>query len=209
MRYIFVFLILAFDFFISWSNAAYCGRYWSESKATGGSFRAYVVSGYIMAIAGFTMVYGYILILILPYFLQAFTKVPIEMADFQMLSADLLYVMVALAVIPTGFIIWFRSVANAWKQRTFGNIANAAWNTYAQIHNTASAVREMPSAFKRISGALLGGKKKKKGNEYVVILAILAVILALFGGYFTASAIMKKADQEYEELPKPEEYQTA
>ena len=209
MYYFFVILILAFDFWISWSNASYCGRYWSESKATGGSFRAYVVSGYIMAIAGFTMVYGYILILILPYFLMAFTKVQFEMADFQMLSADLLYVMVALAVIPTGFIIWFRSVANAWKQRTFGNIATAAWNSYAQIHNTVTAVREMPSALGRISKAMLGGKKKKKGNEYIVILAILAVIVALLGGYFTASAIMKKADREYDELPQMPEYQNS
>lgn len=206
MRYIFVFLILAFDFFISWSNAAFCGRYWSESKATGGSFRAYVVSGYIMAISGFTMVYGYILIWILPYFLQAFTKLQIEMADFQQLSADLLYVLVALAVIPTGFIIWFRSVANAVKNRSFGNILNAGYNTFAQIHNVASATRQMPSAFKRISTALLGGKKKKKGNEYIIILAILAIILALLGGYFTASAIMKKADLEYDEFPHEGEF---
>lgn len=64
-------VLLGVNFFISWSNAAYVGRYWSESREVGGSFRTYVVCGYVMAIAGFTMVYGYILLLIAPFFLQA------------------------------------------------------------------------------------------------------------------------------------------
>ena len=63
-------LALALNFMISWANANYVGRYWSESKAVGGSFRVYIVVGYIMAIAGFTMVYGYILLLVSPLFLQ-------------------------------------------------------------------------------------------------------------------------------------------
>jgi hypothetical protein len=203
---ILVLLILAFDFFISYSNASYCGRYWSESKATGGSFRAYVVCGYVMAIAGFTMVYGYIVIMLLPYILPLFPKfADTDMTALIELSSDLLYVMIAVAVIPTGFIIWFRSVANAWKQRSFGNIVTAGWNTYAQVHNTVSACREMPNALRRIAKSLFGGKKKK-GSEYIVALAILVIIIALLGGYFTASAIMKKADAEYDELPQNDNY---
>lgn len=199
---ILVILILAFDFFISYSNASYCGRYWSESKATGGSFRAYVVSGYIMAISGFTMVYGYIVIMLLPYILPLFPKfADADMTALITLSSDLLYVMIAVAVIPTGFIIWFRSVANAWKQRTLGSIVTAGWNSYAQVHNTVTACREMPHALKRIGKALFGGKKKK-GSEYLGAIAIFVIIIALLGGYFTASAIMKKADAEYDELPQ-------
>lgn len=199
---ILVILILAWDFLISYGNASYCGRYWSESKAIGGSFRAYVVCGYIMAISGFTMVYGYIVIMLLPYILPLFPKfADTDMTALITLSSDLIYVMITVAVIPTGFIIWFRSVAIAWKQRTLGNVLTAGWNTYAQVHNTVSACREMPSALKRISKALFGGKKKK-GNEYIVAIAILVIIIALLGGYFTASAIMKKADAEYDELPQ-------
>ena len=70
MAILFLVLALALNFIISWANANYVGRYWSESKEVGGSFRAYIVVGYIMAIAGFTMVYGYILLLISPFFLQ-------------------------------------------------------------------------------------------------------------------------------------------
>ena len=42
-------LLLGLNFIISWSNASYVGRYWSESKEVGGSFRRHVVCGYIMA----------------------------------------------------------------------------------------------------------------------------------------------------------------
>jgi len=74
MTILFLVLLLAVNFIISWSNANYVGRYWSESKEVGGSFRAYIIAGYIMAIAGFTMVYGYILLLICPFFLQLFSS---------------------------------------------------------------------------------------------------------------------------------------
>ena len=66
MTILFLLLVLALNFMISWANANYVGRYWSESKEVGGSFRVYIVVGYIMAIAGFTMVYGYILVLVAP-----------------------------------------------------------------------------------------------------------------------------------------------
>ena len=54
MAVLLLLLVLIVNFAISWANAAYVGRYWSESKQLGGSFRAYIVAGYIMAIAGFS-----------------------------------------------------------------------------------------------------------------------------------------------------------
>ncbi len=49
----------------------------------------------------------------------------------------------------------------------------------------------------------LGGSKsrsssKKKGDALIVYLAIIVVVAALLGGYFTADAIMKRADAEYD-----------
>lgn len=61
-----------------------------------------------------------------------------------------------------------------------------------------SAARNAPSAIGRIAETLFGGKGKKKDNTVVILAAIFVVILAIFGGYFTASAIMKKADREYD-----------
>lgn len=191
-------LVLALNFGISWANASYVGRYWSESKEIGGSFRVYIIVGYIMAIAGFTMVYGYILLLISPIFLQL-AKVDQEtIMMFEQLSLDLVYIFCVVTIVPTGFYIWIQSLKDFWEQRTLSSGLTAGWNSYAQIHNTVSAARNAPSALGRISKALFGGKSKKKGNTVIVLCAIFLLILAIFGGYFTASAIMKKADREYD-----------
>lgn len=191
-------LVLALNFGISWANASYVGRYWSESKEVGGSFRVYIVVGYIMAIAGFTMVYGYIGLLVSPFILQL-AKVDQEtIMMFEQLSLDLVYIFCVVTIVPTGFYIWIQSLKDFWEQRTLSSGLTTSWNSYAQIHNTVSAARNAPSALGRISKALFGGKGKKKGNTVIVLCAIFLLILAIFGGYFTASAIMKKADREYD-----------
>lgn len=198
-------LLLAINFAISWSNATYCGRYWSEAKYTGGFFQLNVVCGYIMAITGFTMVYGCILFLIAPYILPlipAFKNV--DMTQLLELSSNMLYLLIVLAIIPTGFFIWFQSITVFWKKKTLSNGLTAGWNTYAQLSNTINACRNVPSAFGRVTEALFGGGKgkrnSKKSDGTIIILAIFIVIMAICGGYFTASAIMKKADREYDAL---------
>lgn len=191
-------LVLALNFGISWANASYVGRYWSESKEVGGSFRVYIIVGYIMAIAGFTMVYGYIGLLVSPFILHL-AKVDQEtIIMFEQLSLDLVYIFCVVTIIPTGFYIWIQSLKDFWERKTLSSGLTAAWNSYAQIHNTVSAARNAPSALGRISKALFGGKSKKKGNTVIILCAIFLLILAIFGGYFTASAIMKKADREYD-----------
>lgn len=191
-------LVLALNFIISWANANYVGRYWSESKVVGGSFRIYIIVGYIMAIAGFTMVYGYILLLIAPFILQLMEVDPDTIMMFEQLASDLIYIFCIITIIPTGFFIWIKSLKNFWERKTLANGLTAGWNTYAQVHNMVSAARNAPSAIGRIAKALFGGKSKKKDNTVIILAAIFVVIIAIFGGYFTASAIMKKADREYD-----------
>ena len=106
--------------------------------------------------------------------------------------------MTILLLIPTGFYIWIRSLKNFWEKKTLASGVPAGWNTFAQFHNTVSAARNTPSALGRITEVLFGGKSKKKDNTIIVLWAIFVLILAIFGGYFTASAIMKKADREYD-----------
>lgn len=193
-----LFLTLIIDFGISWLNARYVGHYWSESKAIGGSFRVYILAGYIMAIAGFTMVYGYVLLLICPFFLQMANVDAETIFMFQQLASDLIYIFCVVTIIPTGFYIWMRSLKNFWERKTLANGLTAGWNTYAQLHNTINATRVLPSALGRVIKTFFGDKKKKKGNTVIVLCAILVVIIVIFGGYFTASAIMKRADQKYD-----------
>lgn len=200
MEFLLLVLMLILNFAISWANASYVGQYWTESKEIGGSFRLYIWAGYIMAIAGFTMVYGYILLLLAPIILQ-FAEVDHEIIMlFEQLASDLIYLFSIVTVIPTGFYIWIRSLKNFWERRTLLDGITAGWNTYAQIHNTMSVARNAPSALGRVVEALFGGKNrsKKKDNTVIVMCAILVLIFAIFGGYFTAYAIMKKADREYD-----------
>ena len=154
-------LALALNFIISWANANYVGRYWSESKEVGGSFRAYIVVGYIMAIAGFTMVYGYILLLVSPFLLQMAKVNQDTVLMFEQLSSDLIYIFCVVTMIPTGFYIWIRSLKNFWEQKTLSSGLTAGWNSFAQIHNTVSAARNTPSALGRIAKARR--KRQEKG----------------------------------------------
>lgn len=207
MAILLLFLVLALNFIISWANASYVGRYWTESKEVGGSFRVYIIIGYIMAIAGFTMVYGYILLLICPFILQIAEVDSEIILEFEQLASDLIYLFTVLTIVPTGFYIWLKSLKGFFEEKTLSSGLTAGWNTYAQIHNTISVARNAPSAFGRVFKALFGGKGKKKSETIVVLCAIFVLILAIFGGYFTASAIMKKADREYdmfEDLHKKE-----
>ena len=198
MAILLLLLVLALNFIISWANASYVGRYWTESKKVGGSFRVYIIVGYIMAIAGFTMVYGYILLLISPILLQI-AKVDQEtILMFEQLASDLIYLFCVVTIVPTGFYIWIRSLKNFFEKKTSANGLTAGYNTFAQLHNTMSVARNAPSAFGRVVETLFGGKGKKKDNTIIILCAILILILAIFGGYFTASAIMKKADREYD-----------
>lgn len=198
MTILLVLFVLEVNFMISWANANYVGRYWSESKEVGGSFRVYIVVGYIMAIAGFTMVYGYILLLVAPIVLQIAEVDTETILMFEQLSSDLIYLFCVVTMIPTGFYIWIRSLKDFWEKKSLANGLTAGWNSYAQIHNTISMARNAPSALGRVTKALFGSKGKKKNNTIIVLLAIFVLILAVFSGYFTASAIMKKADREYD-----------
>lgn len=203
MYYLLLLALLGFNFFISWRNAKTVGAYWSESKQVGGMFRAEIICGYIQAIAGFTMVYSYILLLIAPFVMQAANADPELIADFEVLAGNLVYLLVAIPIVGSGFLIWFRSLRTAWEQRSLSTIAVAGYNSFAQIHNTISLARNAPSAIKSIGG-LLGGDKKRRsrskndGQAALILLALIVVVLAILGGYFTANYLVHKADEEFD-----------
>jgi hypothetical protein len=106
----------------------------------------------------------------------------------------MLYVVIVTCIIPTGFIIWYQSAVRFWHEKTIKNGLVDGWNTYAQIKNTLNAARNMPSAISRIAKAFFGGKGKKKRNAIIILFAVFVIIIAVLGGWLTASAIMKKGE---------------
>jgi len=187
--------MLIVNFGISCFNAASVGKIWTESKQIGGGARVLAVCGYIMAIAGFTMVYSIILTYIVAYVVPMLGYLSADELSFLLdIVSDLSYVLVALAIIPTGIIIWINSLISFWKRKSLRSGGIAAWNTFAMAHNVISASRNLPGAFKRIANTA----KNVRGNAGIIVLAILIVLCAILGGYFTASAIMKRSDRKYD-----------
>jgi len=192
-------IMLAVNFGISWFNARNVGRIWSESKQIGGGTRVLAVSGYIMAIAGFTMVYSVLLMILISLVAPVLGYLSPADADFLLqLVSDLSYVLIILAIIPTGIIIWINSLISFWKRKSLMNGGIAAWNTFAMASNVISASRNLPSAIGRIAGSM----KNQRGNGAIVLLAVIIVLCAILGGFFTASAIMHRADKKYDLFTK-------
>jgi hypothetical protein len=191
-----VFFIMILNFGISWFNAWSVGRYWSESKQMGRMVRFYVVIGYIMSIVGFTWVYVCLLSYAIAYIGPSVFSKSFDYQTLVVFMTDLGYIIIAPVVIVTGFAATIKSWVNFWRNRNLANGAVMAWNTYAQIRNTMNFARVAPSALRRIFKVAFGGKGKK-GNAQIVILAIVLLIIAFAGGYFTASAILKRSDRNY------------
>ncbi|MFV0485005.1 MAG: hypothetical protein ACK5MU_02120 [Candidatus Saccharimonadales bacterium] len=189
-------ILLMANFGISWWNAYSVGSVWSESKEIGGSMRVLAICGYIMAIAGFTMVYGFVLMLIVIWLhpvVPFLESIPLD--TLIGLTSDMLYVLLAMTIIPSGLVIWLNSVVYFWKNKTLGNGMVAGWNTYANVRNVINASREMPSAIGRIGDAIFDSDDDDIKGKLVVV-ALIIVVLAALGGYFTASVIMKNADRK-------------
>lgn len=191
----FTLFMVALNFAISWWNAKSVGKIWSESKQIGGFTRVLAVSGYVMAIAGFTMVYSIVLIFLVSvigpmtgYLSEADARQLVQ------IISDLSYVLIAFAIIPSGIIITINSMINFWKKKSLKNGGIAGWNTFASVRNVVSASRNIPSAISRLSGTM----KNSKGNGAIIVVAVIVVLCAILGGYFTASAIMKRADKKYD-----------
>lgn len=113
----------------------------------------------------------------------------------------MLFIVVGFPIVSSGLFIWLRGLQITWENRTVRNIATSGWNSYAQIHNTVSYMREAPNALAKIIDAFSGSGKSKsssKKESNAAIAALILVVLAALSGYFTASAIMKKADKEYD-----------
>jgi hypothetical protein len=183
----------ALNFGISVWNANSVGKIWTEAKYIGGGVRILATCGYIMAVAGFTMVYSIILMAIIGA-TNGFGYLSLEQSTLLLqFVGDLSYILIALAIIPTGIIITINSLVVFWKNKNIKTGAIGAWNTFATVSNVVNATRAMPSAFGRIFESV-----RKNRDSGVIVLAILIVALCVLGGYFTASAIVKRADRKYD-----------
>ncbi len=182
-------LLLVLNFGISFWNAYASGSFLTESKIVGGWPRFIVWCGLIMSGCGFTWVYLTILTMVA---VGTETLTP----EWGNVMFKLGYLIIILPILGSGLGIWLHSVMEAFRQRSFGSVAVAGWNTFAQVNNTWQAARHAPSAFKEVVGAFGSKRGKSSKDGAAALLVILLVILAVCGGAMTTAAIARWADRK-------------
>ena len=114
------------------------------------------------------------------------------------------YLIIIPGILFSGLMIWLDSLVQAWRRRDLPSMGVAAWNTYAQIHNTYSAYQGMGGALDSVADFFKGGKKDGKGAAGLLI--ILLVVLAICGGILTTWGIISHYAGS-EPLPEPSDQQ--
>jgi hypothetical protein len=196
MEIILVVFVWLLNLGISIWNAYAVGSAWVETKHSGGWRRFMAWMGAIMSASGFTWCYLFLLAL-LAWWLQWLQLEHIQV----MISLG--YILVIPGVLLSGLMITIDSWAQAYRQRTLGSFGTAAYNTFAQIHNTYNAVTGMGQAFQNVVGYFGGSRSKSSSDkdDRAGLLIILLVLLALVGGILTTAAIIHRVAGGGQRIP--------
>jgi hypothetical protein len=180
-----IILIVVMNLGISFLNAYVCGRSWEESKAVGGIPRLVVWCTAIMSAIGFSSVNLLFLIFL------AHDYVPRYFADVYFKGAlDLWYLTIIFPTIGAGLAITVEGWVAAYRDASLLRLSNAAWNTFAQIHNTANAVEKMEGALGAVHDPFTSDSDDE-GKDVGLAIMLGLVTLALLGGYQITAAIIR------------------
>jgi hypothetical protein len=192
-------LLWPLNFAISWFNAHVCGTTWDSAKIRGGA--AYFMNwmGAVMSASGFTWCYLVVLGMLgsvvpkslIVHAAQGAPPVTGPLLSEAQLQAffDLGYLAIIFPILGSGLAI----TVQAWREiarkkaadRTAGDYVVAGWDTFAQVSNTYSAIREVPRAAGNL-GDFFKGDSKDKGWLVVVFLFLMAFL----GGIATTAGII-------------------
>jgi len=179
-------LVWVLNFGISVWNAYAVGKVWVEARHENGWHRFMCWMGAVMSACGFTWCYLSFLVLTASYF-QWITE------QQAMVSLNLGYILLIPFLLFAGYAITLDSWVRAYRQGGFLNYGVAAWNTYANIHNTYSAWQNMGGAFTSLGDFFKGDRKgSRDGGASAIVVVILLVALALFGGVITTAVIIRR-----------------
>jgi hypothetical protein len=182
----FVVLVWLLNLGISIWNAYAVGLAWVETKHAGGWPRFMAWMGAVMSASGFSWCY----LIILAYAAQGLGWLT---TDDVALLLQIGYVLLIPGILVSGMMIMLDSWARAYRSRRIADIGVAAWNTYAQIHNSYHAIRDLDRAFGSVVDSLRdkSGSDRKGGGAALVLVFVL-VILALVSGVITTAVIINR-----------------
>ncbi|MBV9553526.1 MAG: hypothetical protein JO032_12115, partial [Alphaproteobacteria bacterium] len=106
-------------------------------------------------------------------------------------TVDLGYVVLFPGLFISGTFIWIESLVIAWRQRDLPSIAAAAWNTYAEVHNTYSAIDGIGDAMQSVGSLFTDADDVDDIKGAVAVVAVLIVVAALAGGVLTTDVIRR------------------
>lgn len=193
MHTAFVILIWLLNMGISYWNAHAVGLAWVETKHSGGWPRFMAWMGAVMSACGFSWCYLIILCA------AAHGLGWLEEGDVA-LAMRIGYILLIPGILSSGLMITLDSWARAYRNRRISDIGIAAWNTYAQIHNTYHAIKNLDQAFGSVVDALQSRSSRKEGAS--LILVFVLVVFALLSGVLTTGVIISRVAGQ-NTLPDP------
>jgi len=181
------------NFAISLWNAYACGSVWAETKTAGGWRHLMTWMGAIMSASGFTWCYLIVLVMGAHEFKWLDNRACT-------VALELGYVLIIPGVLFSGMMITIDSWATAYRQGGVLNYGMAAYNTYAQVHNTLNAIDGLGPAIADIFSFFTSDRKSSSSDSssddsdsgVAVLLVIVLVALAVAGGILTTAAIIKR-----------------
>jgi hypothetical protein len=92
----------------------------------------------------------------------------------------------------------FQSWANAYRNHSVVNMGVAAYNTFANVHNTFNAIDTLPKAFGSVFKSFSGsGSSKGKANALIIFAAIACVL----AGFIIAALIVHRVAASDTQVP--------
>jgi hypothetical protein len=187
-----IFFIWVLNLAISIWNAYATGKVWVEAEHAGGGYRFMAWMGYLMASLGFS----WNIFIVVGLVLASNGTITAEQAD---LFFQIGYVVLVPGFLFSGYAIMFQSWANAYREHSVGNLGVAAYNSYANLHNTFNVINNFPKAFGSVLKAFTGGGSgKSKANGFILFLALLCVL----SGFIITALIVHRVAASETTVPK-------
>jgi hypothetical protein len=187
------------NFAISVWNAYAVGKAWVDARHENGWHRFMCWMGAILSACGFTWCYLSFLALTAYYF-EWITEAQARVA------LNLGYLLLLPFMLFAGYAVTLDSWVQAYRHGGLLRYGLAAWNTYASIHNTYSAWRNVGGAFTSL-GDFLRSRKDRDDRQGVggVIVVVLLVAFALLAGVLTTAVIIRRVAATDPLPPQPSE----
>ena len=131
---------------------------------------------------------GFSSVFLFPLLFAANALAPDTFTDDQLNGAiSLWYLTIIFPVLGTGLMITIKSWIAAYRNHSLINLGLAAYNTFAQVHNTMGAINGVGPALSSVGkmfASVAGGRGDAKGKAAIlgVMIAVGVVVLALSAG---------------------------